>query len=358
MKASILFIATIAALANFAMAQQPAGALQAAGAAANEAYQAKDWTRAEADFREAARLEAEHLKQSPRDFDSADRRNNFEYNAACCAALAGHIDAAFGLLSGLLDRKWYDNNGSLENDPDLVALRKDDARFKKLQKRSQEIIDAATKGHAEGKIILPKSKSKSTSCPGIVALHGGGGNIEQWERLWQPVADRTGAVVILVRGSVIQDPGVFSYNQGVTLRDAAHIEEWIAKAKLQCPGLDENDLFLAGFSQGGGMAWVLGVEGTRSWRGIIPMGGYVQVALRQRVMAAPKHPLAAYAIVGEKDEDAIREVNQKLAARNNEPGLRVHLETLQGAGHGLPPDMAETMERAMKWFRISVEGAK
>ena len=62
----------------------------------------------------------------------------------------------------------------------------------------------------------------------------------------------------------------------------AEIEKFIAQEKAR--GIAAENIFLAGFSQGGGMAWVLAITGDRRWRGIIPIGGYVQVAVRDEVL--------------------------------------------------------------------------
>ena len=238
----------------------------------------------------------------------------------------------------------------LATDPDLASLRADRGRFQPLLDRGRGLLVSAAAGHVEGKILLPKRARSGSARAGIVALHGGGGSVEDWEHAWQPVADSTGAVVILVRGSVVQGPGAFSYDQRRPARDAARIEAWIAKARAMAPGLSDDELFLVGFSQGGGMAWVLGTEGERSWRGILPIGGYVQVAVRDAVSREPVHALAAYAFVGETDEAAIREVNAQLVARKGLVRFRGHVETMPG-GHGLPADFPAALARAMRWCR-------
>lgn len=317
---------------------------------ANAAVAAKDWPLAERAWREAAALATERLHAEPHDFDMALARDAFEYNAACAAALQGKSDAAFGLIGGLLDRGWLDNDDMLATDPDLASLRTDTTRFDPLLERDRHLLATASEGHVEGRILVPAKLSSSAAPSCIVALHGGGGNIEGWADAWQEVANRQRVVVVLVRGSVVQGKGAFSYDQRRPARDAARIEEWLAKARAAVPMMSSDDIFLAGFSQGGGMAWVLGTEGERAWRGIIPIGGYVQVALRERVMHEPTTPLVAHAFVGTTDEPAIREVNAALVARTDLAKFRGHLETMPG-GHGLPADLPTAMARAMRWCR-------
>jgi hypothetical protein len=58
------------------------------------------------------------------------------YNAACCRALAGDVDAAFGLLERAVDAG-YRNRANLLGDSDLRTLRSD-ARFDSLLRRVDE----------------------------------------------------------------------------------------------------------------------------------------------------------------------------------------------------------------------------
>jgi len=86
--------------------------------AALDAYDAKEWTRSAPLFESLAR-----------ELRSADHA----YGAACCHALAGHVDRAFAALGTAVDYGLHDA-GVLTNDNDLVALH-DDARWKPLLAR-------------------------------------------------------------------------------------------------------------------------------------------------------------------------------------------------------------------------------
>jgi predicted esterase len=345
-----MLLALLATIASVAVAQEPVRTPGEAAKQAAEAAAAKDWPLAERAWREAAALATERLRGEPQDFDLAQARDTWEYDAACAAALQGHSDAAFALIAGLLDRGWLDNDDMLATDPDLASLRSHDARFEPMLERDRRLLTLACEGHDEGRILVPAKLTAGSAPSCIVALHGGAGNIEGWAHAWQDVADHLGVVVVLVRGSVVLGKGEFTYDQRRPARDVARIEAWIARAREAVPMMSDSDIFLAGFSQGGGMAWLLGTEGERAWRGIIPIGGYVQVAARPRALREPAHPLAAHAFVGETDEAAIRDVNAQLVAREGLANFRGRLETMPG-GHGLPADLPTSIARAMAWCR-------
>ena len=327
--------------------------IAAEGAAAVEAG---DWAGCERSYREAAALAAGRVRAEPDNLDARAVLDTLEYDAACCASRQGRVDAALELLSGVLDRGWYDDDGMLASDADLGEARKD-PRFAALLARSRALLDAAAVGHADGMIVWPRGAAKDDRKAArvrtaIVALHGGGGNVETFAPAWQAVATRTGAAVILVRGRRVQGVGQFSYDQRRPAKDAERIEQWIAKARERAPGVADDEVFLAGFSQGGGMAWVLGAEGPRAWRGIVPIGGYVQVAVRERVLAAPAQELAAFALVGLEEDPEIRELTARLVGREA-PRFRGHVEAIPG-GHGLPADLPERIARALAWCRGGV----
>lgn len=323
--------------------------LERAVSAATAATETGNWPAAERSWLEAAAIAGEKARINPADRDSAHARDVFSYNAACAAARQGKVHEAFAQLETLLDGGWLDGTDLLGTDPDLDILRADLQRWPLISDRSRHELAEAMAGHAEGLILVPARGTKGR-VPGIVALHGAGANVENWSGHWQEVADRTGAVIILVRGSVVQARGMFSWNQQDTQRDVARIEEWIGRAREQVPALRVDELHLAGFSQGGGMAWLLGTEGPRAWAGIIPLGAYVQVAARPRAMAQPEFPLAVFAFMGTQEEEAIREVNVQLVGREGLSHYRARLETFPG-GHVLPPDFPSAISRALRWCR-------
>jgi len=339
------------ALAGQAPSQtDPKLALREAANAAAIAYDARDFAAAKTQFHKATELADLRLKAESQNHDLRDARNDWHYNEACCAALLGEGEAAIGILHELLDRGWLDWGDRLALDPDFESIRGDSARWRAVHEKARAAVSAATAGFAEGVIIHPK-KSDSEKVPGIVFLHGGGGNIESCRAAMAEVSERTGAAIIMVRGVIVQDRGVFSYYQREPQLDAARIEKWIALAKLEVPNLDEGELYLSGFSQGGGMAWVLGLQGERRYRGLIPIGGYVQLAVRDKIMAEPNRPVAAYVMIGAKDEPAIRDVNEKLCAPRGLANMTTHLERIPEIGHAFPPGIGARYATAMDWIR-------
>lgn len=351
MRQSILVFAFAIALAGFSQAQQdPKVELKDAATAAALAYEARDFAAASTHFRRATELADERLKTESQNQDLRDTRNAWAYNSACCSALVGNAEEALSTLHDLIDRGWLDWEDRLATDPDFESIRGADPRWRTMHEKARAALAAATYGFAEGVIIAPKSQD-TRKVPGIVFLHGGGGNIETFRDAMTEVSARTGAVVIMVRGVVVHERGVFSYFQRDPKLDAARIEKWIAQAKAEIPALDENDLYLSGFSQGGGMTWVLGLQGERKYRGLIPIGGYVQLAVREKLMAQPDRPVAAYALIGAKEEPAIRDMNEKLCAPRGLADFATHLERIPEIGHSLPPELGERYVTAMEWIQ-------
>jgi predicted esterase len=358
MRKMILAFAMATALAGVTQSQaDPKLELREAINGAALAYDARDFAAAKTHFHKATELADARLKTESQNGDLRDSRNDWQYNEACCAALLGEGEPAIAILHELLDSGWLDWADRLASDPDFETIRGDNTRWRAVHEKARAAVTAATSGFAEG-VIIPPAKPDGAKIPGIVFLHGGGGNIESLRDAMAEVSTRTGAAIIMVRGVIVHERGAFSYYQRDPQLDAARIETWIAKAKAEIPNLDEDELYLSGFSQGGGMTWVLGLQGARHYRGLIPIGGYVQLAVREKVMEQPDRPITAYAFIGAKEEPAIRDVNEQLCAPRGIVNMTTHLERIPEIGHSFPPNAGAKFATAIEWIRkASADGS-
>lgn len=349
---SLLFNAMVAAMfasgVIHAQSTPPASptVIAAAMAEAQKAYDAASWKEARESFRKVAVM----LSEQPQNGDVAALRQTCIYNAACCAARDGDVETAFSDLEALLALPYYDTE-ALQADTDFTTLReKAPSRWTDYMSRMGAAVARAYAKNAEGRIIVPLSVVKEKPVYGIIALHGGGGNAEQMEGFWKPLAEELGMVVIIPAGTEIYSEGSFGWRQRDPTRDMARIDKWLSEAKQQVPSLDMEHLILMGYSQGGGQALLLGAhDKSHPWLGVIALSGYVQVAERGRLATPFQHPTNMYVIVGQNDEPAIRETATNLA-KLDDPKARIHVVENPGAGHELNENAGKLVVDGVKWL--------
>jgi SagB-type dehydrogenase family enzyme len=97
-------------------------------------------------------------------FESGEFHYNDFYNAACAHSMLGNLDGAFQFLEKALDAGFYDK-GTMEKDPDLESLHREDRWqliLSKLQEKLDDIEASFPESHPEEEILeLPEPKYDS-----------------------------------------------------------------------------------------------------------------------------------------------------------------------------------------------------
>jgi polyhydroxybutyrate depolymerase len=146
-------------------------------------------------------------------------------------------------------------------------------------------------------VHVPPQASPSGSLPLLVALHGGGGNPEQFkgDAGLDAVADREGFVVLYPAGTGVLPRSLLTWNAGTDccgyaleqdvddvgfLRHA--IDELASKARL-----DLDRVYMTGHSNGAIMAYRFGAEAAFEVAAIVPVAGAMMLAEFSPASAVP-----------------------------------------------------------------------
>ncbi|MCB9876212.1 MAG: alpha/beta hydrolase fold domain-containing protein [Planctomycetes bacterium] len=115
-------------------------------------------------------------------------------------------------------------------------------------------------------LYVPKSYDPSKPAPLLLWGHGSGGSGDQQHTLWAPVAEQLGMLVLSPT-----DPNT---DQGYSKepRERAAALAALRWAKRTC-NVDENAVFVGGWSRGGHLAWDLALRYPDLWAGMIPVVG-------------------------------------------------------------------------------------
>jgi pimeloyl-ACP methyl ester carboxylesterase len=127
-----------------------------------------------------------------------------------------------------------------------------------------QVLDQVVK--ADVYLYVPAGYDPAKPAPLLAWGHGAGGTGAREYLLWQTVADRVGMLVLALT-SVEARPG-YHFSPGERASTLAALR-WARRRA----NLDENAIFVGGWSQGGHQAWDLALRHPDLWAGVIPVVG-------------------------------------------------------------------------------------
>lgn len=181
-------------------------------------------------------------------------------------------------------------------------------------------------------VFVPEAYDHGAPTPLIVGLHGAGGRGDNELQSWTQVATELGAVVVC--------PTEAGQNIGFTgePRERRAVLEAIRWARRRW-NVDENRIWLTGYSRGGILAWDIALRFPGQFAGVAPMAGGPRVGslmehnnLRylDNLLGLPLRGLA-----GARDQPALIWSLKFAEARWQKKGIETaKLELIEGAGHG------------------------
>ncbi len=126
------------------------------------------------------------------------------------------------------------------------------------------------KGINENQIVtkilysVPNNYNLRESFPLVVALHGSGSNSAAFHNLWKSTTDPLGFVLLTPQGDSMTEEG-FGWRWGNNADRSVLISIDIVRKLVN---IDPRRIYIAGFSSGGRLAYVLGLKYSNLFRGI------------------------------------------------------------------------------------------
>jgi phospholipase/carboxylesterase len=317
----------------------------------------------EEDYENAARDYIRALRMQPGDANSL-------YNLACCYGLLGHAEPA----AAFLEAAWtagFKDLGHLTRDPDfdevreaepfrkvVAALEKDAEKRQKLAGRRLPVTAEVV---ADVRVLEPEEMPPFRRLPVLIGLHGFGDNVENFAALFEKRGIERDFLYCAVQAPYAFLPGArVGYSWGIRDEGASRalslrshrlsirlVLRVLEALRREYP-IDERNVFLMGFSQGAGMAFCIGMKHPEKFRGVIPVGGWLDPGEYSATEVARARKLGNFLVCHSPEDrmvpfDSAEEAKIFLA----ESGISHRLLSYPG-GHSLPEDLLEQIVRWMK----------
>lgn len=279
------------------------------------------------------------------------------YNVACMFSLMKKNDEAFDHLDKAIEAGGFDRDlvEQIEGDADFENIRKDPryaeaiARAGKSKAPSRSDAPSGEKRvEFEWKVTLPSRFDKSKPAPLLVALHHYNGSMNQTAARWKKAADEVGAILLTPQGTIKLEEGEYHWGRSLDT-----IEENVLDAidiVLDRYKVDEDQIILAGFSQGGWATWGLALRNPDTFCGIIPVAGLCEIEADVPLEADEIEGLRVFIMIGADESPDLIASNRTAANRLRKLGAEVDLVTYKGVGHGFPRNETEEMLKALRFI--------
>lgn len=298
---------------------------------AGTAYTIKDYAGSIAAYRNALRLR-------PGDPTAV-------FNIACNYSLLGDKKEALRWLSKAVDLGMYRFDG----DRDMDNIRGEKG-YRKILARADKLLAAIKDRTSDPVTVLPDGYDPIRPYPLLVAMHGFGGEPQNFSKAFAKACSSRGYILCCPYAPVVMGKSAFNWGEGEGDGLAEkRVLESIALMRSRY-NIDTSRMVLAGFSQGGYMAYLLGLKHPGLFRGAIPIAGRYDTLLDQRLDTASKAGIKYYILIGELEPEGRRLSNLEAIKRMMDHGVTASLNAYSGVGHAFPGDPAFELGRALEWI--------
>jgi predicted esterase len=222
--------------------------------------------------------------------------------------------------------------------------------------RFDDIVDRAASSYARMQAdarpaleaFTPTTARSASGYPTLIALHGNNSNVAETQPYWETATELGWLVALPQSGEIGTSPNSFTWNDRD--RTLAEVEQHLQDLRAQSL-VDDRAVVLAGFSMGGLQALALVLTRRFKARGVLSVGAYLPHIREFRGLVESGNAAGArfYIVVGTKDTSGYDGAKQ-LATELERAGVDVVLDARADLGHDYPPDMDETLRRALTFI--------
>ncbi len=264
------------------------------------------------------------------------------YNIACCYSLLDNKSEGLKWLNKAIDLGLY----SFDEDEDLNNIR-ETKEYKKLLNKANKLLNQMKQTKPEPVIIIPSDYDTNKTYPLLICMHGWGSNPIDLSKNFQKIPDPTGYILCCPYGPQIMGKTSFGWGEG----DSAEkrINETIEYIKNRYK-IDKEKIILLGFSQGGTMAYYIGLKDAELFKGVIAIAGFYDTTFNQYLTNAKEKKIKFVVMLGEDEPEYRIQANLDGLSQLIKTGINVSFQVYAGYGHTIPGDIDFEIRRAIEWL--------
>jgi len=264
------------------------------------------------------------------------------YNIACCYSLLNNRPEALKWLNKAIDLGLY----AFDEDEDLNNIR-ETKEYKKLLNKANKLLNQMKQTKLEPVVIIPSDYGTNKIYPLLICMHGWGSNPIDLSKNFQKIPDLTGYILCFPYGSQIMGKTIFGWGEG----DSAEkrINETIEFIQNRYK-IDKERIILLGFSQGGTMAYYMGLKDAELFRGIIAIAGFYDTTFNQYLTNVKDKKIKFVVMIGGDEPEYRIQANLDGLSQLIKAGIGVSFQVYAGYGHTIPGDIDFEIRRAIEWL--------
>ena len=273
-------------------------------------------------------------------------QSTIPYNIACCYSLMGNHSGALEYLARAIELGSY----SFDQDEDFNNIRGTKG-YKKLLTKATKLLAEARMRNWEPVVLLPDQFDSTKAYPLLVALHGYGGEPVNFSQAFRTTCNRLGYILCCPYAPEIQGLTAFSWGD-LERSDSLAERRIMASIALMRERyrIDTARTILCGFSQGGALAYRMGLKHAPLFRGAVPIAGFYDTTCTASLPRAREAGFRLYILLGQLDSDWLTASNLEAARALMAGGISYSLNTFAGVGHAFPGDADVELGRAIEWI--------
>jgi acetyl esterase/lipase len=288
-------------------------------------------------FEEGARL----LQWARGQFPDHLMANSF--NLALCLLQMDRIEDAAAALSGAHEGGSFFSSWALANE--VWDPLREKGLMEALESRNEELRAAAqAEARPELKVVLPEGHDPDRPYPLFIALHGGGGNMEDFSRAWTSPGLASDWIVAYPQSSRVVGMKAFSWTEDMRL-SLREVDEAYQKM-LGDYRIDPRRVIVGGFSSGGVTAIELAAANT------LPMAGFVSLCPPaaeglDEARAAAMAERGLRGVLLSTEMDGRLDQQKAMVETLDAAGMPIELVVTPDVGHWFPEDLDTQIDSAI-----------
>ncbi len=221
--------------------------------------------------------------------------------------------------------------------------------FKEMHTRNEALRQEAQK-HAKPKILVltPEKYNRQRKYPLFIALHGGGGNIEEFKEAWKSKKLSEEFILAYFQSFQLVSMNGYSWTEDLELAKK-EISEAFHKVKKDY-SVDEKEVIIGGFSSGGVAALEVSLSN------VFPVAGFVVLCpaksesfTSENVREAKERGLRGTLLTTEMDPRL--SVQKEMVEVFESAGFPLRFVVTPNIGHWFPEDIEIKIDQAVDYIR-------